>query len=243
MSTEEHPAEAHRAAPAPRASVAAAEQGGPARTFTAPDSPYVTASLAKTGILTALLLRAQDAGRAPTTAELAAATEMITTSDNAAAGRLWRSIGGADGFDAAARRLGLTGTEGGADGYWGLTRTTARDQLALLQAVFDTQPAPVPGAGLSRDSRAVVRRLLRGVVPDQRWGVSAAGAQAELKNGWLPRSATGLWVVNSAGRVTRDGRRFLVAVLSDGHPTMESGVEAVATAARSAVATLTACAS
>lgn len=42
-------------------------------------------------------------------------------------------------------------------------------------------------------------------------------AAAELKVGWLQRSATGLWVVNSIGSVERGGRRYLVAVLSDGN--------------------------
>ncbi|MGA4561168.1 hypothetical protein ACPA74_27885, partial [Uniformispora flossi] len=31
-------------------------------------------------------------------------------------------------------------------------------------------------------------------------------------NGWLPRGDTGLWVVNSIGRVTRGGRELLVVV-------------------------------
>ncbi|RFU83429.1 hypothetical protein DY218_27780 [Streptomyces triticagri] len=218
----------------PRLSLAATGPNGRPHTLTAPDTPYVTASLAKTGILAALLLRTQDEARSPTRAELDTATAMITTSDNAAAGTLWRTIGEATGFDAAAGRLGLTQTTGGADGYWGLTRTTARDQLTLLQAVFG------PGRGVLDDaSRAVARGLLGSVTPGQDWGVSAAGDEAELKNGWLPRTATGLWVVNSAGRVTTGGRHFLISVLSDGHPTLESGIEAVETASRTALRALT----
>jgi hypothetical protein len=44
--------------------------------------------------------------------------------------------GGASGLDAANERLGLTDTSGGEDGPWGLTRTTAADQLTLLRQVF-----------------------------------------------------------------------------------------------------------
>jgi hypothetical protein len=74
------------------------------------------------------------------------------------------------------------------------------------------------------------------VGPD--WGVSAAGGEFAgefaLKNGWLPRTATGLWDINSVGRVAVGGREYLVAVLSDGNSTKATGVsmvEAVATAA------------
>jgi hypothetical protein len=78
------------------------------------------------------------------------------------------------------------------------------------------------------------------IAADQHWGVSAAadGSQWALKNGWLARSTTGLWDVNSIGRVTVDGRDCLVAVLSNGNSTKAKGislVEAVAKAAVSAV--------
>ncbi len=57
-------------------------------------------------------------------------------------------------------------------------------------------------------------------------GVSAAaeGTSWALKNGWLPRSTTGLWVVNSIGRVTVDGADRLVAVLSDGTASLAEGI-------------------
>jgi hypothetical protein len=48
-------------------------------------------------------------------------------------------------------------------------------------------------------------------------GVSAAGTQAALKNGWLPRTATGLWDINSIGRVRIEDRDCLIVVLSDGN--------------------------
>ncbi|CAL9386622.1 hypothetical protein SUDANB21_01179 [Streptomyces sp. enrichment culture] len=56
-----------------------------------------------------------------------------------------------------------------------------------------------------------------------------------MKNGWLPRDATGLWVVNSTGCVTVGGRVYAVAVLSDGHASMTEGVARVEHAAREAV--------
>ncbi|WP_308354915.1 serine hydrolase [Streptomyces sp. Je 1-79] len=197
-----------------------ASYGGEGRT-------YDTASVVKLDILVALLLRAQDEGRGLTPTERAAADAMIRRSDNASATALWERIGGAGGLDAAGARLGLSRTSGAT--AWGLTQTTVADRLALLEAVFG---ADSPLAG---DSRAYATELLEGVVADQGWGVSAAGDGPALKNGWLPRDATGLWDVNSVGRVTADGRAFLVAVLSDGHVTKDAGVESVERAARAAV--------
>lgn len=200
-------------------------------------SAFDTASIVKVDILAALLLRAQDAGRALTSQELAYATAMIENSDNASATALWDSIGGADGLDAANLTLGLTGTRAGAGGEWGLTQTTAEDQLTLLRAVFSTE-----GSGLSEASRAYVVGLMGRTAADQRWGVSAAADSVSvcaLKNGWLPRSATGLWDINSMGRVTVGGKPYLVSVLSDGNATKEVGVALVEKVATAAVAVLT----
>lgn len=65
--------------------------------------------------------------------------------------------------------------------------------------------------------------------------MSAAGSAWALKNGWMPRSATGLWNINSIGQVTADGRTYLVAVLSGGQPSKEAGVALVESVAKAAV--------
>ncbi|GAA2197317.1 hypothetical protein GCM10009787_35290 [Streptomyces bangladeshensis] len=195
------------------------------------DAAFDTASIVKVDILAALLLRAQDAGRRPAAAERAHAARMIEESDNASATALWHRIGRAAGLDAANRRFGLTGTAGGDGGLWGLTRTTAADRLVLLQQVFGED------SELGADSRSYLQGLMTSVRADQRWGVSAAaeGTSWALKNGWLPRSTTGLWVVNSIGRVTVDGADRLVAVLSDGTASLAEGISLVEATARAAV--------
>ncbi|MEW2133918.1 serine hydrolase [Streptomyces sp. NPDC005435] len=194
--------------------------------------PFDTASIVKVDILAAALLQARDAGHGLNAAERERAKAMIEHSDNAAANALWRSIGRAPGLKAANERLGLTGTEGGSGPRWGLTRTTPGDQIRLLRAVFD----PGPHTALDQTSRAYIRSLMGNVADDQSWGVSAAGSHEALKNGWLRRSTTGLWDVNSVGRVEKGGHRYLVAVLSDGSTSMEDGVALVERAARAAVA-------
>ncbi|MBL1085279.1 hypothetical protein JK359_25460 [Streptomyces actinomycinicus] len=200
------------------------------------DAAFDTASIVKVDILAALLLQAQDAGRGLTGAEQAYATKMIENSDNTSATELWHTIGRAAGLDAANERFGLTGTSGGEGGLWGLTQTTAADQLVLLRQVFGAD------SKLSAASRAYVQGLMEGVEADQRWGVSAAarGGSWALKNGWLPRSTTGLWDVNSIGRVTVDGTGYLVAVLSKGTGTLEQGITLVEAAAGAALAAFTA---
>ncbi|MQY38961.1 hypothetical protein SRB17_69760 [Streptomyces sp. RB17] len=195
------------------------------------DAAFDTASIVKVDILATLLLQAQDAGRGLTAAEKAYAVKMIENSDNAAATALWHTIGRADGLDAANERFGLTATSGGEGELWGLTQTTAADQLVLLRQVFGE------GSRLSAVSRTYVQGLMESVEADQRWGVSAAaeGNSWALKNGWLPRSTTGRWDVNSIGRITVDGTDYLVAVLSEGTRTQAEGIALVEAAAKAAV--------
>lgn len=70
---------------------------------------------------------------------------------------------------------------------------------------------------------------LRRDTPDE------TGPGTALKNGWLPRSHTQLWNINSIGRVTVAGHPYLLAVLSAGHRTSEEGIAVVEAAARAAV--------
>lgn len=190
------------------------------------DGTYDTASIVKVDILAALLLLAQDEDRELSGAEQAYAEAMIRRSDNTSATELLKVVGGEDGLDAANERLGLTGTQ--AVHAWGLTQTTAADQVRLLRAVTGADSA------LSADSRAYLTGLMGQVEADQRWGVSAAGTGAVLKNGWMPRTTTGLWDINSIGSVESGGHTLLLAVLSRGHATKEAGIALVESVAEAA---------
>ncbi|MDV9173103.1 serine hydrolase [Streptomyces sp. W16] len=201
------------------------------------DVPYDTASIIKVDILAALLLQAQDTGHGLTPQERTSATAMIEHSDNDAATALWRQIGQASGLEAANKRLGLSSTVGGAGGMWGLTQTTATDQISLLHAVFaGGGTSSASGSALTETSRNYIRTLMTRIAAGQSWGVSAASdAGWALKNGWLQRSTTGLWDINSVGEVTSGTHHYLVAVLSDGNASMAGGIAAVERAARTAV--------
>lgn len=186
---------------------------------------FPTASIVKADILAALLLQAQRAGRGLTEAEQDLAAQMIRKSDNASATALWNAIGGAPGLTRANQAMGLTETTAGTGGYWGLTSTSARDQVRLL-AVLASGDGP-----LDARNRAYALSLMGSVSAGQDWGVSAAagpGDQVALKNGWLPRTADGgRWVVNSIGRVRTGAHDYLIAVLSDRSPSMATGIATV----------------
>ncbi|WP_405538587.1 class A beta-lactamase-related serine hydrolase [Streptomyces sp. NBC_00075] len=203
------------------------------------DGAFDTASIVKVDILATLLLQAQDEKRGLTAQEKRYATAMIQVSDNASASALWTAIGKAAGLATANKRFGLTDTEGGTGMLWGLTQTTAADQLTLLRQVFAENGE---SSQLSEANRTYLQGLMGSIAVDQDWGVSAAadggttGSRFALKNGWLPRTATGLWDINSVGRVTAaDGREFLVAVVSNGNTTKAKGISLVESAARAAV--------
>jgi hypothetical protein len=207
-----------------------------------------TASVVKVDILAVLLLQRQDDGRMPSSAEESLARRMIVASDNDAASQLWERIGGADGLAAANRRLGLEETVPGSGGLWGLTRTTAADQIRLLSVVTGSGGAvvrsAVPGraGALGKARRAFAVHLMEQVIDDQVWGVSAAaaGGGTALKNGWLSYSKDGYrWLVNSVGRVrTAKGSTLLVAVLTRRSPDLAYGVTTVERISRLAAAAL-----
>ena len=195
---------------------------------------FATASIVKVDILATLLLQAQDQGTTLTETQQSLATTMIENSDNDSATALWNDIGQESGLDAANQKFGLTSTSGGTEGNWGLTTTTAADQLRLLRQVFTSDSL------LSSTSRQYIQGLLGQVESDQRWGVSAAasGSDFAVKNGWLPRSATGLWVINSIGEVERDGHQLLIAVVSDGNISESGGISLVQSVAQAAAGSL-----
>ncbi|MFJ9036412.1 serine hydrolase [Streptomyces sp. NPDC102406] len=188
---------------------------------------YESASLVKVLTMEATLLRAEEHHRPLTPWERRDIRPMIRSSDNAAASRLWNDLGHPY-LAATLRRAGATRTSLGPYSHWGLTRTTAADQLRLLAALTGRRSFLGPG------SRAYGLRLMGEVREDQRWGVSAGmprGLRAHLKNGWLPRATHG-WRVHSIGVFTGGGRAYRIAVLSHDNPSMAYGVRTVERVAR-----------
>ncbi len=202
------------------------------------EEPFTPGSVVKLDVLTILLLQAQAEGRPLDEAERSLAKAAIGYSDNDAADGLFKRIGMYVGFQEGRDRLGLTSAGDRLGGRWGLASTTARERLTLLRAIY-------AGEGpMAAEYRETARGFLSAVAPEQAWGVSAAdrGGGAELKNGWVPvESDGGRWAVNSTGRIVADdGRTYLVAVLSSGHPGYGSGVECTEHVAETVVGALAA---
>ncbi len=177
------------------------------------DRPFFTASVVKVDILAALLLQTQRRGHQLNASQRSLARRMITRSDNAAATALYGQIGKASGLRSANRTFKLDRTV--PSSRWGLTTTTARNQVRLLGRICDS------GQVLHADRRRYARSLMYDVIDSQDWGVSAARRSGEsvlLKNGWMPSAGDHQrWVVSSVGRIGSDYLDLRLAILSKGH--------------------------
>lgn len=148
---------------------------------------------------------------------------MITESDNGAATALWDDVG----MYRLGRFLTLTGMDQtvlGRDGYWGLTRITAHDEMILLRHLLQ------PNTVLTPKARHYELSLMAHVIPAQRWGVPAGVPDrftVHVKNGWAPLPPAPGWFVNSIGCFTHSGQSYGVVVLTQDNPTMSYGVATI----------------
>jgi hypothetical protein len=221
-------------------SVAAYDVGSGQQVAAGATGGMLTASLVKLEFLETLLLRHQQAGTTLSDAERADAQEMIENSDNGAADDIYWDDAAGTGLDAAERRLGLSRklTKPRGDDFWGLSTTSAPQQIALLKnLVLSSSP-------LSPANRRYALHLMENVEADERWGVPAVaddGSVYAVKNGWLAIDDDGgRWAVNSDGVVSVDGERMLISVMTQHDQSMQDGVALVQHFARAAAAVLVA---
>ncbi|HMK62803.1 MAG TPA: serine hydrolase [Acidimicrobiales bacterium] len=181
------------------------------------------ASIMKVDILSTLLAESQSSGQDLTAQQTALCQQMIEESYNDDAQDLWDALGGASSVAAYNQDAGVSGTTPDAAGYWGLSTTTAADQVLLLERIA------YPNAVLNDASRAYAMSLMTNVDPAQAWGVSAgvpAGVTVAIKNGWLPLDQGG-WQVSSVGIMQGDGRDYAIAVLTNQATTEQQGIDAI----------------
>ncbi|HWC35083.1 MAG TPA: serine hydrolase [Mycobacteriales bacterium] len=184
-----------------------------------PAARAYTASIVKVDILAALLHRTHGLSAAQRTLS----TAMIEQSDNDAASALYGEIGGAAGLDRFDAAAGMSETS--ASTSWGLTRTSASDQVTLLRLLASSNDL------LSTRDRRFELGLMRSVTKSQCWGIAPClpkGVSVALKNGWVPLSSVhgGGWQVNSIAYVKGDGRRYFLAVLTHG-PAFTYGIDTI----------------
>jgi len=222
--TEEHGAEIDRSFPGHHITAAVHdERTGCTFTFR-PAERVTTASVLKVELYAGVLLRAQREGRWLTSSEAAGAWPMITESANPPASAFFSSLGGVPGMTSLNAAFGLTDTR--PVSTWGLTVTSAADQIRLLRQVVVGVGGPLE----ARYRQALLDAMLA-VVPSQRWGITAGvppGWTVAQKNGFADSVCCG-WRINSVGyvRPAGGGVGYSIAILSDGWPSQAAGVAAV----------------
>ncbi len=179
-----------------------------------PHRRYVTASVVKAMLLVARLRQLGD--HAPSTSDQAVLSPMIQLSDNNAADAAYRWVGDA-GILAVGKLAHMTDLVV-PGGHWGNVQFSAADQARLFLHIDELVPDR---------SRSYARRLLSSIVSYQRWGFSKVslehGWHTFFKGGWRTTSRGSL--VHEAALFERRGRRFSLAVLTDGDPSHDYGTE------------------
>jgi hypothetical protein len=200
----------------------------------------LTASLVKVEFLETLLLRHQRSHTPLSADERADATAMIENSDNGAADAIYWDDDADVGLLAAERALGLSPdrTKPRGDDFWGLSTTSAPEQIMLLKNLVQ------PSSPLTPAHRRFALHLMENVEADQCWGVPVVadeGSTYAVKNGWLAIDDDGdRWAVSSDGVVQVDGHQVLISVMTEHDESMEDGVQLVQRLARAAAAAVVA---
>ena len=179
---------------------------------------YPTASIIKVFILARKL---QDGDLSDDEKDLA--TKMIEDSDNDATTELATTFGGIYQFQPLFDKLQMTNSH--ANQTWGLTDTTATDQIKLLNDIFYNH------AVLNPNQSNYISQLMENIENGQDWGVSTGvpdSAGIELKNGWLPLDDNdGDAIVNSIGHISSSTTDYTIAVLTHGDTNEQKGIETV----------------
>jgi hypothetical protein len=189
--------------------------------------PGWTASTIKLAMAADLLARDRAGAIALSAADHHDIDTMLNFSDEAASDRLWKAYGGDDmlaRFRSGFGMAGLAFVPGFTKStYWGFVKCTADDLSALmLHVLARSDPA----------DRAYLVAAMRGVAPNQRWGVWAAGAaqQPGNKDGWSDESDSygKHWVTDTVGFAGPD-ERYAVAIMYQVEPgrSLAEGVHAV----------------
>jgi hypothetical protein len=157
---------------------------------------------------------------------------MITISDNDSTTKLWDQLGGGRALASYLASIGATDIKPYDGPFWGTSTASARSlAVVLARAAF--------GNLLGAEHRALFLSLLQGVIPSQRWGISA-GAEVDaatvpvvgIKDGWYPAEVG--WRVNSLGFIVDGSGQpfYTIAVLTNRQPSWEYGIRTIEGAAQ-----------
>jgi beta-lactamase class A len=175
------------------------------------DRQFPMASVLKAMLMTAYLRQPSVRDRPLGDGDRALLRPMIRRSDNTTATHI-RNLVGNGALVRLARRAGMTRFR--VHPVWGLSLTTVRDQTLFFLRLE---------ALLPDRHEAYALRLLRTIVPSQRWGMGQtipAGWTLHFKGGW--GSGTGA-VDHQVGLLRRGEDRVAIAVMTVNNPTHAYG--------------------
>lgn len=188
----------------------------------AEDRVYFSASATKSMLLVAELRRLRREGLPLDPSTRATLGAMITLSDNDAADVIYARVGDA-GLTEVAKQAGMPDFSAQV-GHWSNAQITAADMARFMAQLDELLDLPGGDAG---------GQMLASVDQSQSWGIPAVapeGSRVQFKGGWRPSELGEL--VHQAARVEVRGRRYGIAVLTDGQPSMEHGTETIELIAR-----------
>ena len=177
--------------------------------------PYITASVVKLSVMATVMVQAHREGRDLTATEKSLIEPMITESDNDATTELWTRVGEAPAVQKVLRSMGADQTTPSTQG-WGLTTTTARDQVVIMSHFAMKNPI------IPESMRRYAINLLGHVDDEQTWGMTAAiphTVDRRVKNGWLPHDNA--WHVNSVAAMDGPEGMILAGLSRAAASTME----------------------
>lgn len=196
---------------------------GPVQTFGTLAAGHAWSTM-KVPVLITLLADYERSGQVLSAAGHTDAAVALEQSDNAAAERLFSALEQIHGgLVAASFALEQTLSKGGDptttintapndQGFttWGQSVWSAAGEVQVYRALAD-------GCLLGPHDTAYVLRLMRGVIPSQRWGAGAAGFSPVLplafKAGWGP-DAGGGYLVRQTAIVGSDNRGYVVSMIA-----------------------------
>jgi hypothetical protein len=178
---------------------------------------FVTASVVKAMLLVAYLRKIAGAHRRLAETDRSLLQSMIHISDNDAATDVWERDGDRR-LRALAQKAGMT--DFSIEGEWGNAQLSAADQARYFFEMDSLLPARF---------RHFADHLLSHITGYESWGIPAVarprGWTAYFKGGW--RGTERGQLVHQIARLRKPLDRVAIAVMTDGDPSMEYGIETI----------------
>jgi hypothetical protein len=180
---------------------------------------FCTASIVKVAVAMALFYEENKKTHQLTDVEYQKLSKMIIESDNKCTTYFWNKLGGEKYMDSFFQKLGMNETNAGKNGYWGLTETTASNQISLLTYLVKENKF------INKHQQTMILHHMEHVKQDQKWGYSSIKeGKVYVKNGWSPKEKDN-WRINSLGIVEHAGDVYVLCMLTIGNESYSKGIQ------------------